>query len=616
MKRRDGVLLLLLEALVLGAVAFFQHSPGYMDADYYTLMGRQVAHGTTAEPFLWNYLDDPRGLPHPGFAYWQPLAAWVAAGGMRLAGSDGFAAARWPFFALALLVPPLTALLAFRLTRERTLALLSGALAVASGFYLPYLAVPDVFTPLMVLGALFFLVLGWPEGGQPLSPGGEGGQAGGEGQRRRLAFWQPWVLGALAGLMHLARAEGFLWLLAAWGGLALARRNARARYLFTLSREKPQIPQKNIHRLHRLAKIGQNTLKSPTLTSVSWRPWRSLGGLGGLKIRGHPFYPRGSRPIFPRLNSYRAGLAALLGYAMVMAPWFWRNGVAFGTPLAPGGWRTLWLTQYDELYIYPAAKLTLAHWWASGWQAIVEARVHAAATNLVSALAVQGAVVWLPLAAAGMWQRRKDRRVLVGGGMWLALWLVMSVVFPFSGARGGFFHAGAALQPLLWALAPAGLAVVLRPAARRRGWRAGEALRVLGWGLVASAVLLSGLVVQRRVVGANPAKPRWDAAARAYARIGAALTALGVPADARVLVNNPPGFTWATGRAALAVPYGDAGVVAAVARRYGAPYWLLEANHPRPLERLYRRPQSAPPPWRFAGMAGPATPLLVLEGAP
>ena len=31
--------------------------------------------------------------------------------------------------------------------------------------------------------------------------------------------------------------------------------------------------------------------------------WRSLGDLGDLKIRGHPFYPR---PVFPGLNSYAA----------------------------------------------------------------------------------------------------------------------------------------------------------------------------------------------------------------------------------------------------------------------------------------------------------------------
>ncbi len=537
MKRRDWVLLMVLEALVLAGVAVFQHSPGYMDADYYTLMGQQLAHGTAAEPFLWNYLDDPRGVPHPGFAYWQPMAAAVAAWGIRLAGHGGFAAARWPFFALALLVPPLTALLAFRLTHKRALALLSGGLAVASGFYLPYLAVPDTFTPLMVLGALFFLVLGWPEALHPtdvLHPLRAGSRLVG----RRLARWQPWVLGLLAGLMHLARAEGFLWLLAAWGGLALARRR--------------------------------------------------------------------------RLSPY---VQVLLGYAVVMLPWFWRNLAAFGAPVAPGGWRTLWLTNYNELYAYPASQLTFAHWWASGWKAIASARLHAAATNLTSALAVQGAVVWLPMALAGLWQMRADRRVRVGAGMWAVLWLLMSVVFPFSGARGGFFHAGAAVQPLLWAVAPAGLMAFLRPLARWRNWRLSEAFSVLGWGLVAAAALLSVLVVQRRVIGPLPTEPTWDDPARAYARYGKGLTALGVPADALVLVNNPPGFTLMTGHPSLAVPDGGSDVAAAVARRYGARYWVLEANHPRPLNHYYCHPPTVPPPWEFLGMVDRYTPAFVLGAA-
>jgi hypothetical protein len=50
-------------------VAAFQSAPGYMDADYYYAGGRTLAtgHGFT-EMVLWNYLDNPAGLPHPSNA--------------------------------------------------------------------------------------------------------------------------------------------------------------------------------------------------------------------------------------------------------------------------------------------------------------------------------------------------------------------------------------------------------------------------------------------------------------------------------------------------------------------------------------------------------------------
>jgi len=522
-KRRDLGVLMLLQALVLVLVGTFQHSPGYMDADYYAIMGEQLASGTTNEPFLWNYMDDPAGLPHPGFAYWQPLAALIAALGTRVLGAFGrFTAARAPFFFLALLIPPLTALLAYRLSGRRLWAWISGMLAVASGFYLPYLAVPDTFTLLMLLGA-GFLLLAWPR----------------ESRSDGVETWRSLGLGVLAGLFYLARAEGFLWLLAAW--------------LVLFARGK--------------------------------RQWKSYG-------------------------------VALGGYLLIAGPWMLRNWQVFGALTAPGGLRALWLTSYNELFDYPASQLTFSHWWASGWRTIVRARMHAGGVNLLSALAVQGQIVWFPFALWAAWQRRKALPVKIGAAMWLVVWLLMSVAFPFAGERGGFFHAAAAVQPLIWALAPLGLGEALRPLARRRGWALPHAEKVLGWGLVGITVLLTIAVVQRRVIGAQFARPAWDEEMRVHAVMDADLRALGVPQDAVVLVNNPPGFTWHTGRPSLVVPNGNAATVAAVAQRYGARYWILESAHPAPLDDVYRNPAAVGSPWHYIGNAGNGAPVFVLEASP
>jgi hypothetical protein len=57
-------------------------------------------------------------------------------------------------------------------------------------------------------------------------------------------------------------------------------------------------------------------------------------------------------------------------------------------------------------------------------------------------------------------------------------------------------------------------------------------------------------------------------------------------------VNNPPGYYLASGRTALVVPNGSEQTLLGVARRYGVRFLLLEHDHPRGLERLYRAPDT------------------------
>lgn len=495
LRRRDLVWLTLAQALLWGLVAWGQHGPGYMDAHYYALMGRRLAQGLWDEPFLWNYLDDPVGIPHPAFAYWMPLPAWLAALGFLLGGiSRGYAAARWSFLALGLFLPAGTAWLAARLGGSRRVALLAGGLAVAAGFYLPYGPVPETFTPGLVLGlALALAVLT------------------AEAQPHRAAPW--WAVGVLGGLLYLNRVEGLLWWLAAVVALAPA--------------------------------------------------WRQA----------------------PR----RAGVGLLGGLLLVVLPWWGRNLAVWGTPTAPGGWRVLWLTDYDDLFLYPAAQLTPARWWQQGLAALLADRGWALRLNLGTALAVQGQVVLTPLMLWGAWRLRRRAVVRWGALGWAALFALMTLVFPFPGARGGFFHGGAVVQPLLWALAAHGFAALAAWGQARRGWQPNLAWRVLGGGLLLILLLLSGVVVARRVYGPNPAAPRWDEVDRLYRALGAALPAT----DRPVLVLDPPAWAWWHADApALAVPDGDPTAVCAVAQRYGAAYLWLEPNHPRGLADLYANPRA------------------------
>jgi hypothetical protein len=133
MNWRTYLFLYVIGLLAISLVAAFQNAHGYMDADYYYAGGVRLAdgHGFT-EAFLWNYLDDPKGLPHPSHAYWMPLASKIAAIGMKLAGSTEFGRRSWlsSFWGIV----PLTASLCMHYTTQRSGN--PGAISAVPGFYL------------------------------------------------------------------------------------------------------------------------------------------------------------------------------------------------------------------------------------------------------------------------------------------------------------------------------------------------------------------------------------------------------------------------------------------------------------------------------------------------
>ena len=186
---RHYAVLLVIGFAVPYLIAQYQSLPGYMDADYYFAGGIQLAtdKGFT-EPYIWNYLSDPQGLPTPSHTYWMPLASMIAAVGMWITSQTTYAAGRFPFILLSACVPVLTAMLAFDLSKKRTVAMSAGLLSIFSHYYAPTMPVPDNYAIYMLLGGAFLL----------LAP--------------KTQKWIPFVLGVLAGLMTFARSDGLLWL--------------------------------------------------------------------------------------------------------------------------------------------------------------------------------------------------------------------------------------------------------------------------------------------------------------------------------------------------------------------------------------------------------------------
>ncbi|MCB0020423.1 MAG: hypothetical protein KDE09_21675, partial [Anaerolineales bacterium] len=304
--------------------------PTHMDAYYYLTNGIRLAegHGFTEE-VIWQFLDEPAGLPTPSHSYWMPLPSMLAALGWLI--SPTYRAAQLPFYLLTATLPLLSFAIANWLWRDRQLAWLAGLLTAAGGFYASVWNQPETFAPFAWAGglALWYLALART------------------GDQRRHWFGA----GLLAALAHLSRADGLLFL--GIGGLLLWPRRWDRQTLLA------QV-QSGLFLL-----VGYLLLMGPWLL----RNWRALG---------RPLTTAGSQTLFLTnyddlfaygrqfslaeylawgggniLSSKLAGLSTALQTFIAIC------GLVFLTPLIIVAWRQLWRNAETRVRILPLTLYTV-----------------------------------------------------------------------------------------------------------------------------------------------------------------------------------------------------------------------------------------------------------------
>lgn len=417
LRRVDLCVLLIVATTVCRFIISLQPVPGYMDAAYYYSTGIQLAEGNGFnEPFLWNYLDNPQLLPHPSHSYWYPLASIISAGGMLITGKSNFISARILFLLIAAIFPVITALLAYQLTSKRRITLIGGILAIFCGYYLPFIVTTDNYAVYMLIGAIYFLLL------------------------LKITLPRIFLLGLLAGLLNLARADGLLWLPLTF--LAV----------FGVLKKQSQLPD----------------------LAPSRRPWMTF---------------------------LLAGFLILGGYLSSYGFWMVRNLVVFNSMTPPGSSHVLWMTDYNQIFSFNPEGYTFQSLLSTGWRAILQARFSALWQNLGTAIFAQGMIFLSPFILLGAWKNRRSPSVIIACTGWTMLLFAESFLFPFASVQGGFFHAGAVFQPMWFVLAPVGIEELGEIVTRRKSNQKMQwFFQTL---LVMVAIFISGMLVKLRVMDAG-----------------------------------------------------------------------------------------------------------------
>lgn len=536
--RLDLLILLALALAVRFVAALPQQQPNYMDAAYYYVNGVNLVQGRGfVEDFVWNYLDAPGPPPRPSHLYWMPLTSVLAWLGMAVAGI-GYRAAQLPFVLLSALLAPIAYFTAYTLTGQRYLGWLAGLFAIFSGFYFPFWSAIDNFTPFAVTGSLSLLLAGQGMvSGQWSVAGSQKNSQLPIPKGRFVTNYQSPI--SQSSIFNLLRSSAFLLFCSgAFAGLAHLSRADGPLLLVAVI----------------LVYLLRTTFHATPNTQHAIR--FSL-------------------------------LTLLLGYLLIMTPWFVRNWQAVGTPWPGGGAQTIWLTDYDDLFSYNR-ELSPQTFLAQGWESVLQGRWWALTSNLQTVLAVWGMIFLAPLALLGGWRLRRHLLIQLAALYAGLLFVVMTLVFAFPGARGGLFHSGAALLPFIYTAAVVGLDVAVDwAAARRRGWRASAAKRVFGLGLVVIAVALSSFIYYQRVLKDN----RWNSADRYYPAIAAWVSRQNP--NAVVMVGNPPAYRYHGGGLSVIIPNENLETTLQAAAEYGVEFLVLDGNRPAPLAGLYHNPTSA-----------------------
>ncbi len=441
MKKIDWILIALIGLILQGFWARQLTQPTYMDSYYYTTNGQRLAsgHGFT-EMIIWQFLDEPTGLPAPSHTYWMPLPSIMAAAGISL--GDGFSGSQIFFWLLGGLLPLLAYAISWRISGQRWQAWVAALFVAVGGFYAAFVGQPSTFAPFAWAGGLGLFALGMTTAYRSKSSSYDGQPQVMSIARQRL-WWL--IAGLMAGLAHLTRADGFLLLLV---GL----------FVWVLE------------------------IISWPLSSEGLREERKkiVGGIG-----------------FGFLG------LLILGYLVTMGWWLARNFLMLGRLLPTAGAQSVFLTTYDDLFAYGRA-IELKGFLDWGVGNILLSKIQGTWLAVQTFVAIPGLIFLVPFIIVALiyFYRQMTTRLLIRPTILFAVALFISnaLIFTLPGTRGSLFHSSIALWPWSTAFAAAGIGLAVDWAATKLPhWQPERAKRIFSGLFIIIAFIMTLFLAQARL---------------------------------------------------------------------------------------------------------------------
>ena len=265
-----------------------------------------------------------------------------------------------------------------------------------------------------------------------------------------------------------------------------------------------------------------------------------------------------------RRKAYHAAGVMLAVFVLVIGPWFVRNMLVFGSPLGSGSTRVIFLTTYDDIFAWPASRLTMAAWLAQGWDVIASTIWEAVKTNIALFVVAQVGIANLMFFILGIIGIHKKPLVMLFLVGWVVLLLALAVVFPYPNGRGTFMHASSsflALIPLLVVWGQQRLTRWVRPSA-------------LGVILLAGAVVTTGIICYQEIF-----QPGWNGKPAFYVSAEQAIQEQSGIADGEaVMAANPALYAIVNERPAIIIPNEPTEKLISLAQQFGVRYVVFDEN--------------------------------------
>jgi Dolichyl-phosphate-mannose-protein mannosyltransferase len=276
--------------------------------------------------------------------------------------------------------------------------------------------------------------------------------------------------------------------------------------------------------------------------------------------------------------SVLAGVLALVGFFVVMGPWWARQLLVFGSisPTSSSG-AALWLrniSEWNSITAHPS----LSSWLDQGLGTIAAHDVSGLSWSIGNFVVFICGIVLVPFLIIGALARRHSFDFQPWFVYTFVAFAGATVVYPLHVPGGAFIHTAIGLAPHAAILSVEGVLIaVVWIAGRRRAWQEGSAGAVFVWGLVIIVAVSSFGFAQQVEAG-------WDAVRQPRLALAAKLAALeadpasGAKKSDRIMSIDAAGIWYFTGHPGVVSPDDPIDTIEVVATAYEIRWLVVERD--------------------------------------